>query len=712
MLKLLRSQSLLMRGIAIFVPLLLANSGLFMLIHRNQLQAEKENLATRTARQIEQRKLALLGGVREVVADLNFLANHSDISTLGASLLQPPDDGETVTIFVNSLRQKLNRDFFLFVDQKKLYTMVRLIDRQGQEIVRINLNSTNERPEVTPIDELQDKSSRYYFQETIQLGKNEIFISPFDLAKDLGKVKRPFLPVIRFSTPVYSAQDDKAGILILSVFGEILLNEIDQRETGNEEEGQTNEFMLLNAEGYWLKGLTPEDEWGFMFDQGQDRTFANAYPQVWQSMQTEVTGHIETTAGLFIFSNISLLAEVQKITNQAVRGVNVDGSASYSWRIVAYVSPQTLAGLSNQIYAQLLPIYLGIVAILAIATLIILRQLQAAEKTQARIDVGVMAAEKIAAGDLTVHFDTVDTSDGLNRLFEAFEYTTQSLSKLIGQVQRSGVEVTTSSTQLASNSQQLQATMTEQVATTSEIMSTTQQIAATSEELSKNVSRVADEVATTAFTADQGLSELQQMKQTIQQLSAATAAIANRLGLISERANMINMVVTTITKVADQTNLLSLNAAIEAEKAGEYGAGFSVVAREIRRLADQTAVATLEIETMVNEMQSAVSTGVMEMDKFTQEVNQSVNSIESISQQVALVIEQVQNLTPKFAEINQGSENQSLGAQQISEAMGQLNDASQQTAKSMQDGTNTIANLQQVVQGLQQEISRFKMAQG
>ena len=77
---------------------------------------------------------------------------------------------------------------------------------------------------------------------------------------------------------------------------------------------------------------------------------------------------------------------------------------------------------------------------------------------------------------------------------------------------------------------------------------------------------------------------------------------------------------TTITKVADQTNLLSLNAAIEAEKAGEHGRGFAVVATEIRRLADQTAIASYDIEQLVKEMQSAVSAGVMGMDKFSEEV--------------------------------------------------------------------------------------------
>ena len=85
----------------------------------------------------------------------------------------------------------------------------------------------------------------------------------------------------------------------------------------------------------------------------------------------------------------------------------------------------------------------------------------------------------------------------------------------------------------------------------------------------------------------------------MKQLVESTASVSAKLGMIREKADSINAVVTTITKVADQTNLLSINAAIEAEKAGEYGRGFLVVAREIRRLADQTAVATLDIETMV-----------------------------------------------------------------------------------------------------------------
>jgi len=120
--------------------------------------------------------------------------------------------------------------------------------------------------------------------------------------------------------------------------------------------------------------------------------------------------------------------------------------------------------------------------------------------------------------------------------------------------------------------------------------------------------------------------------------------------------------VTTITKVADQTNLLSLNAAIEAEKAGEYGRGFAVVATEIRRLADQTAVATYDIEQMVKEMQSAVSAGGMGMDKFSEEVRRGVNEVQQVSHQLTQIIQQVQALMPRFESVNEGMQAQATGA--------------------------------------------------
>jgi methyl-accepting chemotaxis protein WspA len=195
----------------------------------------------------------------------------------------------------------------------------------------------------------------------------------------------------------------------------------------------------------------------------------------------------------------------------------------------------------------------------------------------------------------------------------------------------------------------------------------------------------------------------------MRQLAESTGSISSKLSVISERAANINLVVTTITKVADQTNLLSINAAIEAEKAGEYGLGFLVVAREIRRLADQTAVATLDIERMVKEMQSSVAAGVMEMDKFSEEVRQGVSDVESIGGQLGQIITAVQGLTERFEHVTEGMRVQSQGADQIREAVMRINEGANQTSVSLREFNKATAHLREAVSLLREEVSRFSL---
>ena len=317
-------------------------------------------------------------------------------------------------------------------------------------------------------------------------------------------------------------------------------------------------------------------------------------------------------------------------------------------------------------------------------------------------------AEAVSAGNLTAEVEVI-SDDEVGQLLGALKSMINNLNSLISKVQQSGISITSSTTQMAASRKQLEATLTEQIASTNEVTTTAQEIANTSEELVKTMEQITELSQSTATAANQGQDDLGRMETTMRQLAEATTSIASKLGIMSEKAHNINSVVLTITKVADQTNLLSLNAAIEAEKAGEYGAGFAVVAREIRRLADQTAVATLEIEQMVKEMQSAVSTGVMEMDKFNKEVSSSVQDVGNISHQIAQVIEQVQSITPRFELVSKSMDEQSRSAQHIREAMEQLSEGSEQTAYSLHDTHLVLERLNDSTQALQSEISVFKV---
>ncbi len=317
-------------------------------------------------------------------------------------------------------------------------------------------------------------------------------------------------------------------------------------------------------------------------------------------------------------------------------------------------------------------------------------------------------AQQIAGGDLAAHIE-VHTRDETGQLLAALKNMMQGLAKIVGEVQNSGIQVNSSVTAISATGKEQQATASEIAATTTEIGATSKEISATSRELVKTmneVSAVAEQSATLANSGQVGLSR---MEETMRQVMEAAGSINAKLAVLNEKASNINQVVTTITKVADQTNLLSLNAAIEAEKAGEYGRGFAVVASEIRRLADQTAVATYDIEQTVKEIQSAVSAGVMGMDKFSEEVRRGMQEVQHVGGELSQIIHQVQALAPRVESVNEGMQAQATGAEQISQALTQLSEAAQQTVESLRHSTVAVDGLMEVSNGLHASVSRFKL---
>jgi methyl-accepting chemotaxis protein WspA len=318
----------------------------------------------------------------------------------------------------------------------------------------------------------------------------------------------------------------------------------------------------------------------------------------------------------------------------------------------------------------------------------------------------VGVAERIASGDLSVAVSPRSERDALG---QTLGHMVDKLSRLVAEVQRSNVQVNTSVNEIAATAKQQQVTTSEIAATTTEIGATSKEISATSKDLVKTMSEVSAVAEQTATLAGSGQVGLTRMEETMRHVMDAAGAINAKLAVLNEKAANINQVVTTITKVADQTNLLSLNAAIEAEKAGEYGRGFAVVATEIRRLADQTAVATYDIEQMVKEIQSAVSAGVMGMDKFSEEVRRGIQDVQQVGEQLSQIIHQVQALAPRFEAVSEGMRAQATGAEHITQALAQLSDAAQQTVEALRQSNQAIDGLNQAATGMRSGVSRFKL---
>jgi methyl-accepting chemotaxis protein len=266
------------------------------------------------------------------------------------------------------------------------------------------------------------------------------------------------------------------------------------------------------------------------------------------------------------------------------------------------------------------------------------------------------------------------------------------------------IHLTSSATQVSSSAVHQQESVTTLMASSNQIASAAKEISATAQELLKAMVDIADAAERTAGLAHEGRQGLKGMERSMETLSSASDSISGRLATIRSKASRINSVVTAITKVADQTNLLSLNASIEAEKAGEAGAGFAVVAREIRRLADQSAVATLDIEQIVEEMQEAVASGVAEMRQFSDAVQGGIGAAETISGQFGEIIERVESIAPRYDTVQEGMQNQSVGAKQISEAMWQLTETARQASDSVNDLNEVSRRLHDAVRILKERI--------
>jgi methyl-accepting chemotaxis protein WspA len=354
----------------------------------------------------------------------------------------------------------------------------------------------------------------------------------------------------------------------------------------------------------------------------------------------------------------------------------------------------------NQQYISLLITALGALAALFIGYLVMRNiSLPLTDLTK--------AAKNLASGNLSVRVPIKD-NDEVGQVGFAFNQMAESFQNLIGQLQWTGIQLTTSTTEIAATAKQQETTIVEQEATTKEIATTAREISATAKDFAKTMNEVNIGAEQTSALASAGKAGLERMEAIMRQMVDAAGNISSKLAILNEKAGSITGIITTIAKVADQTNLLSLNAAIEAEKAGEYGRSFAVIAREIRRLADQTANATLDVEKMVNEMVSAVSAGVMGVDKFSEEINTGVRQVSEVGEQLSKIIEQVQQQTASFEAVNQGMQAQSLSAEQIKGSINQLSEAAQQTTESIRQFHTTIEQLNNAAQEMQNAVSKIK----
>lgn len=346
---------------------------------------------------------------------------------------------------------------------------------------------------------------------------------------------------------------------------------------------------------------------------------------------------------------------------------------------------------------------IGIAWIMASRMSRTIRALARVANYQSRGDIA--AAEKILSGKSSVVAE-------FDELFKAVLLMARSLTRLISALKLRGEDVAERAGRISETSDTLDVIASEEAASTKNAASTGSKILGASEALNKNARGSAFEVSRTLDIARESGESLRLLKNNYDALTAASENVAGKLAVINGNVEKITGIVTTINEVSRQTNLLSLNASIEAEKAGEFGLGFAVVARQIRRLADKTSVASANIENIVRQMQSSVNSGVMEMDRFGAKMRQSSKIIMETADMLARTVSDIEAIGPQFEGIASGIGELSENARRISATMLELSDSSVRARDRISEFRAAVKSLDAVSVSVLEAVARFKIDGG
>ncbi|MCK3685830.1 sensor histidine kinase [Maribellus sp. YY47] len=323
----------------IYIPIFILFSGVAFTLKKVRDNSDKLISLNEELTEINTKSRIINRDLNFIIGDLQILAALNIFHELWLT----PDNSK--------LRNDITTIFSKISRERQLYDQIRLIDNNGMEIIRVNLQDSI--PVVVPFPDLQNKKHRPYFTNTIRLNKGEIYVSPFDLNTENKKIEVPLKPILRFATPMFNEKGEKEGILILNYLGSFMLK--NSVSMGNYH--FSDHFMLLNKDSYWLKSSDPELEWGFMFSEKHQVKFQNDYPEEWKIIQTEQSGQFENEKGLFTFNtiyppkiNASSVIRTDDETSNAIE--------SYYWKAVSFVPHAELYKSQRARNLQLLLVYL------------------------------------------------------------------------------------------------------------------------------------------------------------------------------------------------------------------------------------------------------------------------------------------------------------------------------------------------------------------
>ncbi len=324
------------------------------------------------------------------------------------------------------------------------------------------------------------------------------------------------------------------------------------------------------------------------------------------------------------------------------------------------------------------------------------------------LDQAVRLAERIGSGDMTGQ-EIENRNDEFGRLLEAMSKTRRNLQQLIGHIGGITTQLATASEQLSTVTEQTSAGVNSQRQETDQVATAMHEMTATVQEVARNAEEASGAAKRADEQATKGNAVVQRALSQIDHLSSEVNLSAAAMTRLNQETDGISTVLTVINGIAEQTNLLALNAAIEAARAGEAGRGFAVVADEVRSLAQRTQQSTAQIEELIGKLQKGARNASGMMDSSSRLAVETVALAREVGHELQSITETVSVIQAMNLQIATAAEQQSSVAEEINRSVLSVRDVADRSAEAAQETATSTAELAHLGNELQTLISRFKV---
>ncbi len=311
-------------------------------------------------------------------------------------------------------------------------------------------------------------------------------------------------------------------------------------------------------------------------------------------------------------------------------------------------------------------------------------------------------------GDLTKRIQ-ISSKDEIGQLGSWFNQFVQKIHDVIAEVSGAATEVAGAATQIAASSEEMASGMNQQSAQVTQVSSAIEEMSASVVEVAKKSADAANDAQTSGKAAGEGGSVVQQTIEGMRSISEAVSAGAASVQELGKRGEQIGQIIEVINDIADQTNLLALNAAIEAARAGEHGRGFAVVADEVRKLADRTTKATEEIKNSIQAIQNETGQAVARMNAGTEQVTKGVELATQAGDSLNKIVSSAQAVAQMIQSIAAAAEEQSAASEQVSKNVESISAVTKQSSEAASQSASAASQLSQKAEQLQRLVSTFKV---